>query len=353
MAQRTTSRRSAARGGNSRSGREETTERRQAGRSGSAQRSRSRGADEARPLQKARLEDNDTERTYREYVRREQEEKAGPPDVLLDVPELRVDLIHLDLEDLDAHVALKANVLNLVKLAVGLDVHLSRITLDIKGVEAQVLLKARLDHVTAIVDRLMTTLDRNPELIDGLSRAAEQAGEGVERVGADAGQAVGQVGSQAGQAAGDLGSQAGQSAGGLGSQVGQAAHEVMSDAQQAIHGATQQAQGLNGGVPGAVGPGLVAKQMAKTVAREIKHAASDEARDLGQAATRKVLKLGERREQRRADKLRRAAERAAEEYEATPAAERIADEFGIDLSELEGTGTEGRITVRDVECAVR
>jgi pyruvate/2-oxoglutarate dehydrogenase complex dihydrolipoamide acyltransferase (E2) component len=80
--------------------------------------------------------------------------------------------------------------------------------------------------------------------------------------------------------------------------------------------------------------------MAKTVAREIGSAASDEARDLGLAATRKVRELGERRQQRRAEK-----------YQATDAALRIADELGIDLAQLEGTGTEGRITVKDVRHA--
>jgi pyruvate/2-oxoglutarate dehydrogenase complex dihydrolipoamide acyltransferase (E2) component len=84
-------------------------------------------------------------------------------------------------------------------------------------------------------------------------------------------------------------------------------------------------------------PSALAKEMAKVVAREIGHAASEEARDLGLAATRKVRELGERREQRRAEK-----------YQATEAAVRVADELGIDLAELSGTGTEGRITVRDV-----
>src|SRR5215203_1142535 len=106
----------------------------------------------SRPAELARRTDNDADREYRRYERREEEDRVGPPDVLLDVPELKVDLIHFELDDLDAHVALKANVLNLVKLNVGLDVHLSRVKLDIKGVEAEVLLKAHLDHVTAIVD---------------------------------------------------------------------------------------------------------------------------------------------------------------------------------------------------------
>jgi pyruvate/2-oxoglutarate dehydrogenase complex dihydrolipoamide acyltransferase (E2) component len=85
----------------------------------------------------------------------------------------------------------------------------------------------------------------------------------------------------------------------------------------------------------------VAKELAKVLAREIGHAASDEARDLGLAATRKVRELGERREQRRAQK-----------HQATSAAIRLADKLGIDLADVEGTGSEGRVTVKDVREAV-
>lgn len=40
---------------------------------------------------------------------------------------------------------------------------------------------------------------------------------------------------------------------------------------------------------------------------------------------------------------------AEEEPEATEAAERKAEELGVDLSEIKGTGAEGRILVKDVE----
>ena len=346
---------------------------------------------------------------------REESDPGGPPDVLLDVPELRIDLIHFELDDLDAHLAVKANVLNLVKLNVGIDVHLSRVKLDIKGVEVEAVLKARLDHVTAVVDRLMTSLDRNPELVEGLSRAISEVGQGageavdktgdaakevgkgaegaLEDVGQGAGQAVGDVGEGAGQAVGDVGQGAGQAVGDVGQGAGQAVGDVGQGAGQAAgnldqlvggagqtlgqlgqgagtggrrrrsgsrtaragrHGrpgrrravrsgrhsrtAVRQAGGQgNGGAPG-TGPGDLAKVVVKTVAQEIRHAASDEARDLGLAATRKVRELGERREQRRAEK-----------HNATDAALRIADELGIDLAHIEGTGSGGRITVKDVQ----
>jgi hypothetical protein len=379
----------------------------------------SQNGDGLRPAQQARHEVNEADREYRKYVHEDEQDRVGPPDVLLDVPELRIDTIHFELDELDAHVALKARVLNLVKLNVGIDLHLSRVKLDVKGVEAELVMKARLDHVTAIVDRLMTSLDRNPELVKGLSRAVSEVGKGageavdktgdaakdigkgaqstlkdvgkgageatgdigegagqavgdvgqgagqaVGDIGQGAGQAVGDVGQGAGQAVGDVGQGAGQAAGnldqlvgGVGQTLGQAGQAVggatqgVGQAGQALGGAGQQAgQGLvpsgdggsqqaqpNGGAPAAAKPSALAKEMAKAVAREIGQAASEEARDLGLAATRKVRELGERREQRRADK-----------YQATEAAVRVADELGIDLAELIGTGSEGRITVKDV-----
>jgi hypothetical protein len=352
----------------------------------------------SRPAERARRSENVSDREYRRYESREESDPGGPPDVLLDVPELRVDLIHLELDDLDAHLAVKANVLNLIKLNVGIDVHLSRVKLDIKGVEAEAVLKARLDHVTAIVDRLMTSLDRNPELVEGLSRAISEIGQGageavdetgdaakdigkgaegalqdvgqgtgqaVGDVGEGAGHAVGDVGQGAGQAVGDVGQGAGQAAGNLDQlvggagqtlgQLGQGAGQAVGGVEQALPlgGAGQAAQGggqnggptqnqadgqPDGGMPGAAAPGGLAKVVVKTAAREIREAASDEARDLGLAATRKLRELGERREQRRAEK-----------HNATDAALRLADELGVDLADVEGTGSGGRITVKDVQ----
>jgi e3 binding domain len=338
-----------------------------------ASRNGKHNGDGLRPAQQARREINEADREYRKYVHEEEKDRVGPPDVVLDVPELRIDSIRLEVDELDAHLALKARVLNLVKLNVGIDIHLSRVKLDVKGVEAEVVLKARLDHVTAIVDRLMTSLDRNPELVKGLSKAVSEvgrgAGEAVDKtgdaakdigegaqstltdVGQGAGQAVGDVGQGAGQAVGDVGQGAGQAVGDVGQGAGQAVgnlDQVVGGLGQTVGQAGQavgQAVGQNGGAQGQPNgaspptprPGTVAKEVAKLFAREIGHAASDEARDVSLAAARKVRELGERREQRRADK-----------YKATEAAMRVADELGIDLAALDGTGSDGRITVKDV-----
>src|SRR5215210_944649 len=184
------------------------------------------------------------EREYRAYATEGGADTGGDPDVLLDVPVVKVDKIHLQVEELDAHVALKAKVLDLVNLTVGVDVHLGKLRIDIEGVEAQALVKVRLDHVAAIVDRVLTTIDRNPKLVESLGKAVEdvgsgaghtlgETGEAVDEVGQGAQGAVGEIGEgvgnldevvgNAGQAVGQLGEGAGQAVGGLGEGAGEAA----------------------------------------------------------------------------------------------------------------------------------
>jgi hypothetical protein len=117
---------------------------------------------------------------------------SGEPDVLLDVPSLRVEEIDLEVDDLRARVALEANVLDLVRLDVGVEAELGRVHLGIKGVEAEALLKVRLDNLAAIIDRVLTTVDRNPQLLD---RIVENLGRAVAPVGTGAGRAVSELGS--------------------------------------------------------------------------------------------------------------------------------------------------------------
>lgn len=161
------------------------------------------------------------------------------PDVLLDVPVVKVDEINLEVQDLRARVSLRAEVLELLKLNVGADVTLDRVHLHIKGVEAQALLKVRLDNVSKIVDRVLTTIDRNPQLLENLTE--------------NLGQAVGEVGEGAGQAAGDLGQSAGQAVEGVGEGAGQAAQGASQAAQGATQGATQAATQAAGDASRAAG----------------------------------------------------------------------------------------------------
>lgn len=113
------------------------------------------------------------------------------PDVLLDVPVVKVDEIDLEVADLQAQVSLRAEVLDLLKLHVGADVTLGRVALKIKGVEAQALLKVRLDNVAAIIERVLLTIERNPQILEHVTHGLEVA---LEEVGRGASETVGEIG---------------------------------------------------------------------------------------------------------------------------------------------------------------
>ena len=320
------------------------------------------------------------EREYRHYAEADPWELDDDlPDVLLDVPVVKLDSLHFKLENLDAHVSLNAYVLDLVKLKVGVDVHLGRVALDIKGVEAQALLKVRLDHVAAVVDRVMTTLDRNPELLESIGEAVEDIGAGagdmlgesgeavedvgegaeqaLEHIGGGAGEGVGAIGKGAGQAVGEVGQGAGEAVGDVGEGAGEAVGDAGEGAGQAVGNLDQLVAGIAGGVQDGAGSAGelaegageldvsaadIAKLATKLAAQELRSAVTTEAKGLRVAATRKAKEIGERRRDRKAD-----------DVDATPAAVDAADELDVDLEDVKGTGAEGRITVADVRKAAR
>jgi hypothetical protein len=94
--------------------------------------------------------------------------QSGEPDVYLSVPDLQVDEIKLDVENLEAHLALQARLANLLELRAGAHVGVEKVQLDIKGVAARALLKIRLENVYAILDRALTSIDRNPQILEGV-----------------------------------------------------------------------------------------------------------------------------------------------------------------------------------------
>jgi hypothetical protein len=96
------------------------------------------------------------------------------PDVLLDVSELEVDRISLEVEDLRAHVSILVELANLLNLSVGVDARLDQVKLEIEGVEAEVLLKVRLKHIRAILEKALDTIGEHPEILRILARSLSQ-----------------------------------------------------------------------------------------------------------------------------------------------------------------------------------
>ena len=121
-----------------------------------------------------------------------QQAMAGdPPDVLLDVPNLSVEQIMLEVDNLQVNLALDARLANLLKLTAGADASIDKVKLDIKGVQAQATLIVRLDNVRAIIERTLQTLDNNPQIVTQLLSTVDNT---VNTVGGVANNAVTTVG---------------------------------------------------------------------------------------------------------------------------------------------------------------
>jgi YD repeat-containing protein len=130
--------------------------------------------------------------------------QAGTPhyDVVLEVPELSVDSIGLRVANLRAHLALDANAANLVVLTAGVDASIERVELEITGVLAEAYLYVDLDNVALIVNRVLATLNHNPQIltqvlstVDTVVNTVGGVANTVVQPGGVASQAVGVVGS--------------------------------------------------------------------------------------------------------------------------------------------------------------
>jgi hypothetical protein len=94
-------------------------------------------------------------------------------DVILEIPELSVDSIGLTVQDVRAHVSLDANAMNFVQITAGVDVGIRKVQLSITGVLAEAYLYVDLDNVARIVDRVVLTLDRNPQILTQVLQAVD------------------------------------------------------------------------------------------------------------------------------------------------------------------------------------
>jgi hypothetical protein len=138
---------------------------------------------------------------------------ADEPDVYVYVPEVHVGKLQIDVERLEAHLALKAEVANLVNLVAGVHVGVDKVKIDLEDVNAACELKVRLENTYNILDRTLTTLDENPEIVQGL---LETAGTAVETTGK-----IGEQATQPGGALSELTSGVGDTLGSLGDSFGE------------------------------------------------------------------------------------------------------------------------------------
>ena len=100
-------------------------------------------------------------------------------DVVLDIPNVCVQKIYLKVDSVTAHLALKAQVANLLRVNAGADVLIGNVDLTIQGVRAQALLLVDLDDVVQAVDQTLTFVDNHPEVVSQLTSTLQNTGAAV------------------------------------------------------------------------------------------------------------------------------------------------------------------------------
>lgn len=101
-------------------------------------------------------------------------EAAEDTDVVLDVPLLNVEELELEVEELQAHISARAELAGFLNINVGVDAYVNGLKLNIKGVEAQVQLKVKLERILGSIDRALQAIEGNPDLLDRNSRPPDR-----------------------------------------------------------------------------------------------------------------------------------------------------------------------------------
>jgi pyruvate/2-oxoglutarate dehydrogenase complex dihydrolipoamide acyltransferase (E2) component len=96
-------------------------------------------------------------------------------DVVLDIPVLNVEELDLEVEELRAHISARAELVGFLNINVGVDAYVDKVKLRIKGVEAQVQLKVKLERILGSIDRALQAIDNNPQLLDPDFRRSQDA----------------------------------------------------------------------------------------------------------------------------------------------------------------------------------
>ncbi len=217
--------------------------------------------------------------------------------------------------------------------------------------------------VTDVVEAAEAMQAGEEESEDGAAGAAQQAQDAAGQAAGQAGQVAGQATDQAGQVAGQAQDAAGQAAGQVQDTAGQAAGQVQDTVGGLAGGGQQQGGGPLGGVTDQVGQVAgQAQDAAGQATQQVQDTAGQVTDQAGQAAGQAQQVAGQATDQagqvaqQAQDTAGQAAQQGqqaaggggAEEPRATNAARRRAQELGVDLSQIQGTGAGGLITIRDV-----
>jgi hypothetical protein len=313
------------------------------------------------------------ERGHEDYVPNQDERLGGgTPAFLLDVPVLKVDELDLEVNDLRAHISLRAELASFVKINVGVDLYLDKVKLDIKGLEAQALLKINLDEVLGTLDRALESINMNPQILNDVVQDVNPAAGGAE---GDASQSTRETEPDVGSTP-PLEEGVARYTGTMAQQTGGATDRATDGTEQAGGGAREQALGQGDRTEDRIvqGSGEVTKpapnESEETVDEEatssldglqIEEEYVDErgrivgrARDESGNVVEGVLdEKGNVTNPGVPEEARDGESDDDAEVDATDAARRKAGELGVKLSRVKGTGSGGRVLVKDVERAAK
>ena len=110
-----------------------------------------------------------TQREPKDRLEEEARAKAtgeDDTDIVLDIPVLNIEELDLEVEELRAHISARAELAGFLNINVGVDAYVDKVKLRIKGVEAQVQLKVKLERILGSIDRALQAIDNNPQLLD-------------------------------------------------------------------------------------------------------------------------------------------------------------------------------------------
>ncbi len=101
-----------------------------------------------------------------EVVEHGRAEADDDTDVVLDIPVLNVEELDLEVEELRAHVSARAELAGFLNIDIGVSAYVDKVKLHVKGIEAQVQLKVKLERILGSVDRALEAIDNNPQILD-------------------------------------------------------------------------------------------------------------------------------------------------------------------------------------------
>jgi len=281
---------------------------------------------------------------------RDQRPGDDAPDVFLDVPVLNVEELDLEVNDLRAHVSLRAELADLVKINIGVDAYLDKVTLGIKGLEAQAQLKVRLERILGTLERALDAIDNNPQIIGGVARRPDREERAIQPA-----EDVGGAAERAGGVPGGVADEAGQEAGAL-------LDETVDGAGRTVQRLVDEAGSITETTLNESGDVMNERVVADLTDLQIEEEYVDDQGRTVERATDGSENVVERTLDEEGNVLDLSVSQAAEdeaengdtgEVKATDAARRKARELGVRLSEVEGTGSGGRVLVKDVKRAAR